>query len=377
MLGNNSGNVPHTEYTNTQNTFSPSSDETHVLSPTSHYIDRLLAETNLDSPSADPRFLHQESSYTSGFFLRTEVDKFDFDHSLKHSPSGTGSIDSLLGGSPFKSNHSSNDLPDLETTISDVSSRLHNMIDMIDGALAQGKGDNFSNEIVPVPVNNGFQGQNLLGVTKDILESVYGLQEIAARDATTHEEMMYDIDTIETVPRYGRVNIQETDIGASPIADVHDPKVTADSCSRLNNYGVILLRWPESVAQLWEEYTKIPSQWSREYLTYFLVNVRKISEIDGCEIDISRILQRRSSIQELEDKFSSGWRSTDKNFSRQINRRKKIWKAIEEGLADGVSLEDCEYVLTQFAREVGKGLSMYYKGVPFRIADRLREIRQH
>lgn len=369
MLGNNSENPAHTQYSGVQGAALGSPTALNVLSPTSHYIDSLLADTKLDSPSADPRFLHQESSYTSGFFLRTEVDKFDFDHSLKHPEPSSASIDALV--TPLDQDQDQ----DLQTTISAVSAQLHGMIDLIDGALSQGKTSTDLGSPVTLP-------HDLAGPTLDILQSVRGLREIAAQDAARDAFAWGELPPAPThsEPRYGRVDIQEHLEGGdgsngSPLADVHDPKVLGDSCSRLNNYGVILLRWPESVAQLWEEYTRTPSEWSREYLTYFLVNVRKISEIDGCEIDIGRILQRRSSIQELEDKFSSGWRSTDKNFSRQINRRKKIWKAIEEGLADGVSLADCEYVLTQYAQEVGKGLSMYYKGVPFRIAERLSAVR--
>lgn len=47
---------------------------------------------------------------------------------------------------------------------------------------------------------------------------------------------------------------------------------------------------------------------------------------------MKKILKRNISIVELEAKYGSSWRNKDKNFSRQINRRKKLWNLIEIGL---------------------------------------------
>lgn len=47
---------------------------------------------------------------------------------------------------------------------------------------------------------------------------------------------------------------------------------------------------------------------------------------------MKKILKRNISIAELEAKYGSSWRNKDKDFSRQINRRKKLWNLIEIGL---------------------------------------------
>lgn len=351
-----------------------------VTSPTSHYINMLLGDTKLNSPSGDPRYLQLESSYTSGFHLRDEVDKFDFDNSLKNSVNNPGnvSIDNILGYSSSDELTEENgvevemdgydsfdevydEIDDLMVTIDEVKGQFVQWMDNIDNTLSDNpeyqQQQDYSGDDVPRVIKTN--------ETVKFLNTITDIRDIVINEDNDNPEDA----KVQQLKQYGIVDIRETSIG------LKDPKVTNDPCSKLNNYGVILMRWPESIAQLWDEYNKIPSEWSQEYLMSFLVNVRKINEMEHCNIDMELTLMRESSIRELESKFSSGWRNEDKNFSRQINRRKKIWNAIEDGIADGIDVTDCIKVLTQYVEETNKGLSLYYKGVPFKIIDRLHKIK--
>ncbi|SMN18550.1 similar to Saccharomyces cerevisiae YOL116W MSN1 Transcriptional activator involved in regulation of invertase and glucoamylase expression [Maudiozyma saulgeensis] len=369
------------------------SNANDITSPTSHYINMLINETKLNSPSGDPRYLQLESSYTSGFHLRDEVDKFDFDHSLKNSMNATNnvSIDEVFGYSssdePTEDNdrHSGDDdddvdvdmdgyesfdepygdIDDLLVTIDEVKGQVNQWIDNIDNTLSatpeyQQKDYRNGSHIPRVIKNNE---------TTKLMNTITDIRDIVFEEDDNDDYYNPEDAKVQQLKQYGIVDIREANIR------LKDPKVTNDPCSKLNNYGVVLMRWPESIAQLWDEYNKIPSEWSQDYLMSFLVNVRKINEMEHCNIDTELTLMRQSSIRELESKFSSGWRNEDKNFSRQINRRKKIWNAIEDGIADGIDVDDCIKVLTQYVEEENKGLSLYYKGVPFRIIDRLHKIK--
>ncbi|GAV54823.1 hypothetical protein ZYGR_0AS01460 [Zygosaccharomyces rouxii] len=140
----------------------------------------------------------------------------------------------------------------------------------------------------------------------------------------------------------------------------------SDPCAHLPNFGVILIKSPASVSQLWDEYTKIPAEWPvKDLFTFTLLQQGGPNNVS----DIELITKRRTSIKQLEASLGSSWRNADKNFSRQINRRKKIWKPIEEGLSDGLSLEDCFSILENYVKNKGKGLSWYYNGVPFKLSD--------
>lgn len=139
-----------------------------------------------------------------------------------------------------------------------------------------------------------------------------------------------------------------------------------DPCAHLPNFGVILIKSPASVSQLWDEYTKIPAEWPvKDLFTFTLLQQGGPNNVS----DIELITKRRTSIKQLEASLGSSWRNADKNFSRQINRRKKIWKSIEEGLSDGLTLHTCFNVLENYVKNKGKGLSWYYNGVPFRLSD--------
>ncbi|AMD20253.1 HDL491Wp [Eremothecium sinecaudum] len=136
-----------------------------------------------------------------------------------------------------------------------------------------------------------------------------------------------------------------------------------DPCCVLPNFGVLLVKSPTMVSQLWDEYTKVPSQWALKDLLSLSLEQRENN------VDLKLIRSRKTSIRELERKYGSSWRNNDKNFSRQINRRKKIWNAIEDGLRDGLELEECFQILESYSKRRGKGLSWYYNGVPFRLKD--------
>lgn len=338
-----------------------------VASPATNYINMLLNDTRLNSPSNDPRYLQLESSYTSGFHLRDEVDKFDFDNSLGNK---TTNEQSTIDQNLLDYTSSDEDMPmdeqgdynseygvqDFMSTVNDLKQQVSDWINDIDQTLSSNGSIPGYYSVPRVIVPSTSQSRNVPNFMKTIDEIKMYL---------TEDDLQPELQQWK---RYGSVDIKQNSIDLNNV-------ITNDPCSKLNNYGVILMRWPESIAQLWDEYSKIPSEWSQEYLLSFLVNVRKINEVERCNIDIDITLMRQSSIRDLENRFSSGWRNEDKNFSRQINRRKKIWNAIEDGLKDGVELDDCIKVLTQYVEETNKGLSLYYKGVPFRIIDRLHKIK--
>ncbi|AQZ15195.1 (ZYRO0F03388g) [Zygosaccharomyces parabailii] len=145
----------------------------------------------------------------------------------------------------------------------------------------------------------------------------------------------------------------------------------SDPCADQPNFGVILIKSPASVSQLWDEYTKIPAEWPvKDLFTFTLLQQGGPNNMS----DIELITKRRTSIRQLEATLGSSWRNADKNFSRQINRRKKIWKAIEEGLAEGLPLHVCFHILETYVRDRGKGLSWYYNGVPFKLVDVYRNL---
>lgn len=148
---------------------------------------------------------------------------------------------------------------------------------------------------------------------------------------------------------------------------LYNASLENDPCSKLPNFGVILIKSPTNVEQLWSEYTKLPSDSNMKALLKLMLQQQNKDTIK--KSDIALMKQRKTTIQELERKCGSSWRNSDKNFSRQINRRKKIWGCIEQGLKDGLSLQTCFRILDKYVEERGKGLSWYYNGVPFKLAD--------
>lgn len=155
---------------------------------------------------------------------------------------------------------------------------------------------------------------------------------------------------------------------ADPFATLLNVSQESDPCSKLTNFGVVLIKSPSSVEQLWDEYTKLPSDGHMK--DYLRLLIRQQTKESYRRSDISLLKERQTTIQQLEIKYGSTWRNSDKNFSRQINRRKKIWNSIETGLRDGLSLKACFCVLERYAEEKGRGLSWYYNGVPFRLSEK-------
>ncbi|SCU81378.1 LANO_0B02872g1_1 [Lachancea nothofagi CBS 11611] len=143
--------------------------------------------------------------------------------------------------------------------------------------------------------------------------------------------------------------------------------IEEDACFGLPNFGVVLIKSPATVAQLWNEYTKLPSEWALPDW-FDVVSQQHSIESSGIQSPV-QLMKRRTSIRDLEKKYGSSWRNNDKNFSRQVNRRKKIWLAIEEGLEDDIPLQECFQLLESYVKERGKGLSWYYNGVPFKLID--------
>ncbi|CEP63500.1 transcription activator GCR1-like domain-containing protein LALA0_S08e03884g [Lachancea lanzarotensis] len=154
-------------------------------------------------------------------------------------------------------------------------------------------------------------------------------------------------------------------VDSSAVPNLKD--VEEDPCYGLTNFGVVLIKSPTTVAQLWNEYTKLPSDWA---LPDWFEAVAQQHTLESGEVrSPAQLMKRRTSIRDLEKRYGSSWRNNDKNFSRQVNRRKKVWLAIEEGLEDDIPLQECFKLLESYVRERGKGLSWYYNGVPFKLID--------
>lgn len=180
----------------------------------------------------------------------------------------------------------------------------------------------------------------------------------------------YAVDT-NSYDKKKQTAVKDETINNSHIPDINSDIFSQinDPCSSLENFGVVLVKWPENISQLWEEYINVPNEWSNEYQLNFQKTISKLMETDEFNLDLSLILKRTTSIRHLETLFGSTWRSKDKNFSRQINRRKKIWSAIEDGLSDGLNLAECINCLESYAYQNNSSISSLYKGVPFRIID--------
>lgn len=183
------------------------------------------------------------------------------------------------------------------------------------------------------------------------------------------------IGTLESLkPQQSRKRPRRTsDVGQlergaeETLASINSRKIAEeDPCSDIPNFGVVLIKSPTSIAQLWNEYTKIPSEWA---LPDWFEVVSQQHPLESNNRNPALLMKRRTSIRDLELTYGSSWRNADKNFSRQVNRRKKIWHAIEEGLDSGLPLQECFRILETYAKERGKGLSWYYNGVPFSLKD--------
>ncbi|CUS25085.1 LAQU0S26e00694g1_1 [Lachancea quebecensis] len=201
------------------------------------------------------------------------------------------------------------------------------------------------------------------------------LPDMTARPRVMNTLVGDIIDTLQSfVPQPSRkrsrrdsdVGIAEKEEDDSLLDVVAKETLENDPCYGVPNFGVVLIKSPTTVSQLWNEYTKLPSEWA-------LPDWFDVASQQSAAASTARkpaiLLKRRTSIRDLERVYGSSWRNGDKNFSRQVNRRKKIWHAIEEGLESGIPLEECFTLLESYVKERGKGLSWYYNGVPFKLSD--------
>ncbi|QLG74899.1 hypothetical protein HG535_0H02260 [Zygotorulaspora mrakii] len=294
-------------------------------------------------PPADEKYLNGSGSYyTSSFQARPQAEFFDFDDKYKYKPE-----DELLESEKIEVDVEAEievevEQQDEEQRENEKASAKHKelyvMIDVCKMAF-----NDMIHEIDQVlimeeksPVNKSplFINENvrqILDLVNDTLES----GRAASKDSTTLRVKR------QTVPKN---------------------TINDDPCAKLPNFGVVLIKSPTSISQLWDEYTKKPSERPITDLLSFILQQQ------GSQ-DIELLVKRQTSIQQLEAQLGSSWRNFDKNFSRQINRRKKIWRAIEEGLEDGLTLKECFHILETHVKERGNGLSWYYSGVPFKLKD--------
>lgn len=279
-------------------------------------------------PSLSPNYVNQ-------FQLRHDVDRFDFTERVDDDdgPQSTIPIEDVSFDATQEDNNDNDDM-DMEYLLyqlSEMKDDLTQLISKIDNSLII----NHDNPNSPNPIT--FESHDhhdpLVTQFKDTLQDLTQLLP----------------SPVSVTPR-----VKHCEMKAAPVAE------------RLPNLGVILMKWPDSIEQLWDEYVKVPCEWGHDHMVNFLTNLNKMGFTPHSR---RLILKRTESISELETRFGSSWRNKDKNFSRQINRRKKIWNSIERGLIDGLTLKECIWVLEKYAKDNNKSLSSYYCGVPFRLHD--------
>ncbi|SCU78214.1 LAFA_0A05534g1_1 [Lachancea sp. 'fantastica'] len=210
------------------------------------------------------------------------------------------------------------------------------------------------------------------GAVNSIVSGILGTLQSIQFDTVSRKRSRTEFEASSTDPVRSRIiPARVVDSNKTPaLKDVEE-----DPCYGLANFGVVLIKSPTTVAQLWNEYTKLPSDWA---LPDWFEAVAQQHTLESGEIrSPAQLMKRRTSIRDLEKRYGSSWRNNDKNFSRQVNRRKKVWLAIEEGLEDGIPLQECFRLLESYVRERGKGLSWYYNGVPFKLLDIRKKGHKH
>lgn len=314
------------------------------------YLDQDESDTNLSTLN-EFNVGFTSPNYINGFNLRPDVDRFDFTESNSSWPQ-----------EEFKKAHLS--ISDQEID-DDIEMENDENLEYLLNHLHQMKTD-LSNLVDEID-------DNLIDMNGNYQTSTHTGSNDLIKDFLSHLQTIQNNTSIST--------IQPVSAPPSPIS-MTEPS-TFDKCEMtppttildqriLPNHGVILMKWPESIEQLWEEYVKCPSDWSQDHMVNFLMNLNKM----GFNSQLKKIiLERNISIAQLETQFGSSWRNKDKNFSRQINRRKKIWNSIEKGLQDGLTLSDCIWVLEKYAQDNNKSLSSYYRGVPFALFDAKQQLQ--
>lgn len=206
----------------------------------------------------------------------------------------------------------------------------------------------------------------LTNIISEINENIMGIDgNYQISGLTSEKKLVLDfLSILQKLSHYTITHTVQSSLYTFPCTS-NDLSTIHNQETSLPNHNVILMKWPESIGQLWEEYVKCPLEWSQAHINSFLVNLNKMG---FNSFEKETILERTISIAELELQFGSSWRYKDKNFSRQINRRKKIWNSIEKGLKDGLTLKECIWILEKYAQDNKEPLSFYYRGVPFSLS---------
>lgn len=324
-----------------------------------------------DSPSNDAKYLDKEAfHYTSSFQSRPQVEYFDFDDRYafkanEQKAEGSEETDETDKNTTLHAKREDEGAPlevaeDLQLEYEDFTNNrddyLEEMASKID--LCKRAMELLINRVdqttcSTIPYRNTEQHISLGREICDLL-SLVNYDNMLQPLISGHIDKPQEADT-KAVP----ISSATTDASSTPSNLLRD-----DPCATLPNFGVILLKSPATIAQLWDEYTKVPSEWP---VTDILSFTRQQGILNNAS-NIELVAKRKTSIRQLEQILGSSWRNNDKNFSRQVNRRKKIWKAIEDGLRDGVPLQECFSILETYAKERNKGLSWYYNGVPFALS---------
>ncbi|SCV00969.1 LAMI_0G08460g1_1 [Lachancea mirantina] len=301
--------------------------------------------------------------YTSVFKARPHADYFDFDTEYNRTHGLDGGISPSRNRQP---QHMDLDCEDNANGYTDQNAHfrgdqavLQEVIDKLDSfkqdftfLIRKMDDASLACRQAVKETSSTFSGDRPLPMSKIIKDIMDSLEDLSPSNASLTSQG--ENESTQTPRNYTKSGFLQTLSLAS---------LEKDPCARMPNFGVILIKSPTSVSQLWDEYTKLPHEWPMPDL---LNPSHSLSESNN---DLSRqIMQRTTSIRELERKYGSSWRNNDKNFSRQVNRRKKIWGTIEAGLEQGISLQECFLILESYAKERGKGLSWYYNGIPFEIA---------
>lgn len=347
------------------------------------YIQKLVSEslkTSFISPF-DKVADDSEFHYTSSFKARPQAEYFDFDEKYMYRPEKKREKDGDHDHIKFESHHGicESEHEDEDVDMEGVAEEswgedqdedeaeddLQNAIDAV--SLCKTIFGDMIHKVDKVALTSMTYRTTKMGFTQldremsEILDTV--------RDLVPHSEAEL-LSTTQQLQQQSNVLVRSASRLALDASCnmTHGPSssLRSDPCAHLPNFGVILIKSPASVSQLWDEYTKIPAEWPvKDLFTFTLLQQGGPNNVS----DIELITKRRTSIKQLEASLGSSWRNADKNFSRQINRRKKIWKPIEEGLSDGLSLDTCFSILENYVKNRGKGLSWYYNGVPFKLSD--------
>ncbi|GAV49909.1 hypothetical protein ZYGR_0S00420 [Zygosaccharomyces rouxii] len=339
------------------------------------YIQKLVGDslrTDFVSPF-DKVADDSEFHYTSSFKARPQAEYFDFDEKYMYRPEKRQERND--DHDEFETQYHESEYEDEDVDMEEVAEEvgdevgdeadLQSVIDAV--SLCKTIFGDMIGKIDKVALTSMTYKTTKMGVShmdremSDILDTVRDLVPHSESTLSSTATQQLQQDHVEIQPSSHSALGAHSNVFQGPYNAIR-----SDPCARLPNFGVILIKSPASVSQLWDEYTKIPAEWPvKDLFTFTLLQQGGPNNVS----DIELITKRRTSIKQLEENLGSSWRNADKNFSRQINRRKKIWKPIEEGLSDGLPLQVCFSILENYAKNKGKGLSWYYNGVPFKLSD--------